>query len=74
MQAEDMQDIIASVLQAYPVILRALPYDVGITVADREKYLAYEPAKNLDLKVPVGQPIREGSLVHRTMNENRYIS
>jgi hypothetical protein len=63
--------MIAAVIAAYPVFLRALPYDVGVTVADLEKYRAYQPAKALDLKVEVGRPVREGSLVHRAMQEKR---
>lgn len=73
MERQGKEDILAAVIAAYPFFLRAFPYDVGVTVADRENYLAYQPAKNLDLKVPVGQPVREGSLVHRAMAEKRDI-
>lgn len=73
MQAEGQDGILASVLGAYPIFLRALPYSVGVTITDQEKYLVYEPAENLDLKLAVGQPIRTGSLVHRAMEEKRNV-
>lgn len=73
MQYEAEPDVIAAVIAAYPIFLRALPYNIGVTVTDREKYLLYEPAENLDLKLPVGQPVREGSLVHRAMVEKRKV-
>ncbi|HMM19967.1 MAG TPA: methyl-accepting chemotaxis protein [Selenomonadales bacterium] len=73
MQTNSENDILASVVAAYPVLLESLPYNVGITISDREKYLVYKPAKNLELNIPVGQPIREGSLVDKAMKENRKI-
>jgi len=73
MEFETEENILRSVVNAYPIFLRALPYNVGITIADREKYLVYQPAENLDLKLPVGQPIKEGSLVHRAMQEKQNV-
>jgi methyl-accepting chemotaxis protein len=35
--------------------------------------LLYKPAKNLDLKVPVGQPLRDGSAIKRAVEEKQRI-
>ena len=48
-----------------------VPADYGVTVADREKYLLYKPAKSLDLKVTVGDAIRAGSATHRAITEKK---
>lgn len=73
MQQTSEQDILNSILLAYPVFLQSLPYNIGVTITDREKYLVYKPAENLKLNIPVGQSIREGSLVDKAMKENRKI-
>ncbi|QDR78952.1 methyl-accepting chemotaxis protein [Sporomusa termitida] len=73
MQPNTKEDILASVLRTYPIFLQTLPYNIGVTITDREKYLAFVPPENLNLQIPVGQPIREGSLVDRAMKEQRKI-
>lgn len=73
MQVSSENDILSSILSAYPIFLQSLPYNVGVTITDREKYLIYKPAENLDLKIPAGQLIREGSLVDKAMKERRRI-
>lgn len=69
MQETMEADILAGALAMYPVFLQALPYNIGITIVDREKYLVYHPAENLDLKLPVGEPIKPGSLVDQAMRQ-----
>ena len=73
MQVISENDILSSILTAYPVFLQSLPYNIAVTITDREKYLIYKPAENLDLKIPAGQLIREGSLVDKAMKEKRRI-
>lgn len=73
METNTNEDILAAVLNTYPLFLKTLPYNIGITITDREKYLAFVPPENLNLQIPVGQPIREGSLVDRAMKEQRKI-
>jgi hypothetical protein len=73
MQQNFDQDILDAVLRAYPIFLQSLPYNIGVTITDREKYLVYKPADRLQLNLPVGQPIREGSLVDKAMKEERKI-
>ncbi|WP_371366896.1 Putative sensory transducer protein YfmS [Sporomusa rhizae] len=65
--------ILNSILLAYPIFLQSLPYNVGITITNREKYLVYKPAENLNLNIPVGETIRKGSLVDKAMKEKRKV-
>ena len=73
MQMNSSQDILAGVVGAYRIFLNSLPYNIGVTITDRGKYLIYEAADGLDLQLPVGQPIRQGSLVDRAMKEKRRV-
>ncbi len=61
-------------LRILPFMCEAIAYDIGVTVADREKYLFYRPAKNLDLKVEVGAPIRAGSAVGQVIAGKKRVS
>jgi len=47
--------------------------DIGVALFDREKMLNYIPGKTMDLKPKIGDPVREGSGVHRAMTEGRRI-
>ena len=62
----DESDIlIEAFLKAMPYLNSLLVNDVGVSITDREKYLLYIPGKQLDLKVQVGSPVKEGSTVWR---------
>lgn len=56
-----------------PVVKKAIFYDFGITLADLEKYLLSIPAEDLDIKIPVGSPIKEGSGIYKAIHERRKI-
>ena len=73
MDTNTKKDMLAAVLSTYPLFLQTLPYNIGITITDREKYVAFVPPANLNLQIPVGQPLREGRLVDRAMKEQRQI-
>ncbi len=70
MQTTD-QDILSQYLYVLAKLNEFVPADYGVTIADREKYLLYQPAKSLDLKVTVGDAIRVGSATHRAITEKK---
>ena len=70
MQATD-QDILEKYLYVMAKLNEFIPADYGVTIADREKYLLYQPAKSLDLKVTVGDSIRPGSATHKAITEKK---
>ena len=70
MQATD-QDILEKYLYVMAKLKEFIPADYGVTIADREKYLLYQPAKSLDLKVIAGDAIRPGSATHKAITEKK---
>jgi hypothetical protein len=73
MENNSREHLLSCILAAYPLFVQSLPYNIGITITDREKYLIYKPAENLVLNLTVGEPIRIGSLVDKAMKEKRRI-
>ena len=43
--------------------------DVGVCLTDTEKYLFYQPGKEMDLKVIVGNPVKSGTSSYRSIHE-----
>jgi len=72
MQTED-QLILDHYLFVLSRLHEIVPADYGVTVSDCEKYLFYRPATDLDLKVMLGSPIRDGSATKRVITEQRRI-
>lgn len=70
MQSTD-QDILEKYLYVMAKLNEFIPADYGVTIADRERYLLYQPAKSLDLKVTVGDSIRPGSATHKAITEKK---
>ncbi len=70
MHVED-QEIMDRYLYVLARLNDFVPADYGVTIADREKYLLYKPAKSLDLKVTVGDAIRTGSATHKAITEKK---
>lgn len=66
-----------TILDHYRYVLSHLPElvpaDYGVTLADCTTCLLYIPAKNLDLKLTAGQPLRDGSAIKRAIEEKRRI-
>lgn len=69
----DGEKILNWYINVLPVVCDVMLYDIGVTIADREKYLFYKPAKTLDLKIEIGTSVKEGSGVHRAMAEKRRV-
>ena len=70
MDNED-QAILDNVGKLLPVIHQAFGGEVGAAVSDREKFLRYCPANDLDFKIEVNQPLKQGSGAYRVIYENR---
>ena len=47
--------------------------DINIAVSDREKYIMVKPGKKFDLKVSVGDPLRENSIIVNAMKNKRRV-
>jgi len=71
-QTED-QEILDHYLFVLSRLSDLIPADYGITVSDREKYLLYKPASNLDLKVPIGDSLRDGSAIQKAILDKKRI-
>lgn len=60
-------------LYALPYFNNLLTKDIGVSLTDLEKFLFYKPAKNFDLKVSPGDPIKPGSAVEQAIREKRRV-
>lgn len=47
--------------------------DIGVSLTDLEKFILYKPAKNFDMKVSPGDPIKSGSAVEQAIREKRRV-
>lgn len=65
--------LLNSLLAVAPILQKAFLLDCMIGVTDREKFLAYYPASDLNLGIKVGDPLREGSINATAIAENRRI-
>lgn len=70
---KDHTEELQQCINILPIVKKAIFYDLGITLADLEKYLLNIPAENLNIKIPVGSPIKEGSGIYRAIHERRQI-
>jgi methyl-accepting chemotaxis protein len=68
-----MIDAEKTALQAIPVVLKvihaAIGGEMGVAVSDREKFLFYLPAKDLDFKIEPSQPLKPGTGAYRVVHE-----
>ncbi|MDR3591606.1 MAG: methyl-accepting chemotaxis protein [Negativicutes bacterium] len=67
---EENPVILEKVAQVLPLVQQALDHEVGFALTDREKYLLYAPAKDLDLRNKVDDRIKEGTGLHRLFRDN----
>jgi len=68
-----LQEEDKALLNQYVTVLSRLsdlvPADYGVTISDCTTCLFYKPARSLDLKAPVGEPLREGSAIKRAVKK-----
>lgn len=69
----DSDKILEHFLHALPHFNSLLTKDIGVSLTDLEKFILYKPAKNLDMKVSPGDPIRQGSAVEQAIKERRRV-
>lgn len=62
--------ILENVASAMPLFQNAFENTIGVALTDREKYLLYKPAKDLDLRNQVNDRIKEGTGLQRLFREN----
>lgn len=48
--------------------------EISIAVSNRETYLYYRPSKRVDLKIRPGDPVKEGTIAHKAINEQQKAS
>ncbi|GAX89271.1 methyl-accepting chemotaxis protein [Effusibacillus lacus] len=68
-----MSEILKSLLQVAPILNKGLITDCMIGITDMEKFLAYYPAKTLNLEIKPGDPLRPGSINHTALHEKRKV-
>lgn len=66
-------DELRQYINVVPLIQKAIFYDMGITLADREKYILSLPARGLPFAIEVGSPIRPGSGIYKAIQEERQV-
>lgn len=48
--------------------------EISIAVSNAEEYLYYRPSKRVDLKIRVGDPVKEGALAHKAVTQKQKVS
>ena len=48
--------------------------EISIAVSNTKEYIYYRPSKRIDLKISVGDPIKEGTIAHKAMVTNQKTS
>ncbi len=70
---EEDQAILGHFSYVLPFLNKMLFSDVGVTLSDREQVVFYQPGKTLDLKVPIGSPLKPGMVLYRAIHEGRRV-
>lgn len=70
---EEDQAILGHFSYVLPFLNELLFSDVGVTLSDREQVVFYQPGKTLDLKVPIGSPLKPGMVLYRAVHEGRRV-
>ena len=68
-----MSHLLNCLLEVAPILQKGFLIDCMVGVTDREKFLAYYPASNLNLGIKVGDQLRPGSINATAIAENRRI-
>ena len=48
--------------------------EISIAVSDTEKYIYYRPSKRINLKIKPGDPVREGTMAYKALQEGKKVS
>jgi hypothetical protein len=48
--------------------------EASIAVSNTEEYIYYRPSKRIDLKIKVGDPVKEGTITHKALTGKQKIS
>jgi len=70
---EDDQAVLGHFNYVLPYLNNLLFNDVGVTLSNREQVIFYQPGKTLDLKVPIGSPLKPGMVLYRAIHEKRRV-
>ncbi|MDD2432673.1 MAG: methyl-accepting chemotaxis protein [Clostridia bacterium] len=65
--------ILDCLVKMAPLINQFTQADMGVAVCDREKWLIYEPAHSLDLKIKAGDPVLAGGAAHLAMRQKERV-
>lgn len=57
-----------------PLIQEAIPFDCALSIADKEKFIFFLPAKTFVIPDTTGKPIPEGRALYRAIKEGRKMS
>jgi hypothetical protein len=71
---EEDQEILNHFAYVLPHINDLLTSDCSVGLTDCEKQIVYIPGKTLDLKIPIGAPLKPGSGVYRAIHEGRRVA
>jgi hypothetical protein len=70
---EDDQAILGHFSYVLPYLSKLLFSDVGVTLSDKEEVIFYQAGRTLDLKVPIGAPLKPGMVLYRAIHEERRV-
>lgn len=66
-------EILEKFIYTLPHFNSLLTKEIGVSLTDLEKFLFYKPARNFDMKVSPGDPIKPGSAVEQAIREKRRV-
>lgn len=64
-------EILQQLIETIPILKRAMPIDISIGICDKEKFLAYFPATDLDLHIKPLQPLHPDEPLSEALRTNR---
>jgi len=67
-----MEDITLSSL--LDVIGELFSDEISIAVSNTKEYIYYRPSKRVDLKIAVGDPVKEGTIAFKALNSKQKVS
>ncbi|MFH5187403.1 LytTR family DNA-binding domain-containing protein [Paenibacillus sp. TAB 01] len=48
--------------------------ETSIAVSDTKEYIYYQPSKRIDLKIQVGDPVKQGTIAYKALSDKRKVS